>query len=188
MLDEFAQLGRMDRLAHVLEYARGYGLRLFLIVQNRPQVMEAYGPHAAVRPAVVVVDALHGQVPAELLFPAEPDRAPTPRDPGRRRPASDRYETLSWTSDRPVSLPRLQNAIGRLAPRLARAKGLFEAVEQPGRQLLLQFAGGRATLAPTGTSSPGLPRSRIVFIAEIGVLSTAEVYRIMNGCAQPERE
>ena len=142
----------------------------------------------AVRPAVVVVDALHGQVPAELLFPADPGRAPTPRDPGRRRPASDRYETLSWTSDRPVSLPRLQNAIGRLAPRLARAKGLFEAVEQPGRQLLLQFAGGRATLAPAGTSSPGLPRARIVFIAEIGVLSTAEVYRIMNGCDQPERE
>ena len=47
MLDEFAQLGRMDRLAHALEYARGYGLRLFLIVQNRPQVMDAYGPHAA---------------------------------------------------------------------------------------------------------------------------------------------
>jgi G3E family GTPase len=142
----------------------------------------------AARPAVVVVDALHGQVPAELLFPADPDRAPTPRNPGRRRPASDRYETLSWTSDRPVSLPRLQNTIGRLAPRLARAKGLFEAVEQPGRQLLLQFAGGRATLAPAGTSSPGLPRARIVFIVEIGVLSTAEVYRIMNGCAQPERE
>jgi G3E family GTPase len=139
----------------------------------------------AVRPAAVVVDALHGQVPAELLFPADPDRAPAPRDPGRRRPASDRFETLSWTSDRPLSLPRLQNAIGRLAPKLARAKGLFEAVEQPGRQLLLQFVGGRATLAPAGTSSLGLPRARIVFIAEIGVLSTAEVCRIMDGCAQP---
>jgi G3E family GTPase len=139
----------------------------------------------AVRPAVVV-DALHGHVPAELLFPADPDRAPAPRDPGRRRPASDRFETLSWRSDRPLSLPRLQNAIARLAPKLARAKGLFEAVEQPGRQLLLQFAGGRATLAPAGTSSLGLPRARIVFIAEIGVLSTAEVGRIMDGCAEPE--
>jgi hypothetical protein len=55
-----------------------------------------------------------------------------------------------------VSLPRLQNAIDRLARKLARAKGLFEAVEQPGRQLVLQFAGGRATLAPAGMSSPGL--------------------------------
>ena len=47
MLDEFAQLGRMDRLSHALEYSRGYGLRLFLIVQNRPQLMDCYGPNAA---------------------------------------------------------------------------------------------------------------------------------------------
>jgi type IV secretion system protein VirD4 len=47
LLDEFAQLGRMDRLSHALEYVRGYGLRMLLIVQNRPQVMDAYGPYAA---------------------------------------------------------------------------------------------------------------------------------------------
>ena len=137
---------------------------------------------AAVRPAAVLVDALHGQVPSELLFPEDPDRPPAPRDPSRRRPASDRFETLSWTSHQTISLPRLQRAIGRLAPKLARAKGLFEAEEQPGSQLLLQLAGGRATLAPAGASAPGAPRARIVFIAEIGVLSTAEIGRIMDGC------
>jgi type IV secretion system protein VirD4 len=47
MLDEFAQLGRMDRLSHALEYVRGYGLRLFLIVQNKPQIADVYGPNAA---------------------------------------------------------------------------------------------------------------------------------------------
>ena len=137
---------------------------------------------AAIRPAAVMVDAPHGQVPSALLFPEDPDRPPVPRDPGRRRPASDRFETLSWTSQQPVSLPRLQGAIGRLAPRLARAKGLFETVEQPGRQLLFQLAGGRATLAPAGAPAPGVPRARIVFIAEIGALSTAEIGRIMDGC------
>jgi hypothetical protein len=30
-----------------------------------------------------MVDALHGQVPAELLFPTYLNRAPAPRDPGR---------------------------------------------------------------------------------------------------------
>jgi G3E family GTPase len=137
---------------------------------------------AAIRPAAVLVDALHGQVPSQLLFPEDPDRPPAPRDLGRRRPASDRFETLSWTSHQPVSLPRLQNAIERLAPKLARAKGLFEAVEQPGRQLLFQLAGGRATLAPAGAPTLGAPRARIVFIAEIGVLSAAEIGRIMDGC------
>ncbi len=136
----------------------------------------------AAKPAAVVVDALHGEVSSVLLFPDGPDRPLAPRDPGRRRPAADRFETLSWISEQPVSLPRLQTAIGRLAPKLARAKGLFETAEQPGRQLLFQFAGGRATLAAIGKPASGTPRTRIVFIAEIGVLSTAEVGRVMDGC------
>ena len=136
----------------------------------------------ALRPAAVVVDALHGNVPTELLFPADADRVPSPREVGPRRPASDRFETFSWSSERPVSLSRLQHAIGRLAPKLARAKGLFETVEQPGRLTVFQLAGGRATLAPGGTPAAGVPRARIVFIAELGVLSSVEIDRVMQGC------
>ena len=47
MLDEFVQLGRMNRLAHGLQYARGYGLRFALVVQNRAQIMDMYGVNAA---------------------------------------------------------------------------------------------------------------------------------------------
>jgi G3E family GTPase len=138
----------------------------------------------AIRPAAVVVDAPHGEVPAALLFPSDVDRAPSPREPMRRRPAADRFETLSWTSELPVSLSRLQEAIGRLAPKLARAKGLFNTVEQPGRLMVFQFAGGRATLAPGGTPTAGTPRTRIVFVAEIGVLSRGEIDKIMEGCIE----
>jgi len=138
----------------------------------------------ALRPAAVVVDATHGELPTALLFPADVDRGPPPREPGPRRPAEDRFETLSWTSERPVSLPRLQQAIGRLMPKLARAKGLFETVEQPGRLTVFQLAGGRATLAPGEALAPGVPRARIVFIAEIGVLSDAEIERVMAECVE----
>ena len=55
-------------------------------------------------------------------------------------------------------------------------------MEQPGRQLLFQLAGGRATLAPVDAAASGTPRARIVFIAEIGVLSTGEIDRIMDEC------
>jgi G3E family GTPase len=144
------------------------------------EITAVRGAVRAVRPGAVVVDALLGEVPASLLFPADPDRAPRPRDMGRRRPTADRFETLTWTSERRVSLPRLQHAINRLAPKLARAKGLFEAVEQPGRQLVLQFAGGRATLAPGGTPPAGAPRTRLVFIAEIGKLSEEEISNVMD--------
>jgi G3E family GTPase len=138
----------------------------------------------ALHPRAVVVDALHGEVPAALVFPMDADRVPAPREVAPRRPTADRFETLSWTSERPVSLPRLQQAIGRLAPKLARAKGLFETVEQPGRLTVFQLAGGRATLAPGEPLPAGAPRARIVFIAEIGVLSRAEVDAIMGGCVE----
>ncbi|MGY4329962.1 G3E family GTPase [Bradyrhizobium sp. LB7.2] len=150
----------------------------------------------AQRVPAVVVDAPHGEIPSALLFPATVDRASAPRDPGPRRPAEERFETLSWTSDQPLSLPRVQKAIGKLAPKLARAKGLFETVEQPGRQMLFQFAAGRATLVPGDAAlAPGdaalapcdapaedVPRARIVFIAELGVLSKAELDGIMETC------
>jgi len=139
----------------------------------------------AINSRSVVVEAVHGRVPLELLFPAVPDWPPAVRDLGRPRPISDRFDATTWTSDRPISLPRLQAAIGRLAPKLARAKGLFETVERPGRQMLLQFAGGRATLAPAGTPVAEMPRVRIVFIAEIGALSSVEIGRIMDGCIPP---
>ena len=136
----------------------------------------------AQRVPAVVVDAKHGAIPSALLFPAHVAREPAPREPGPKRPAEDRFETLSWTSEQPLSLPRLQQAIGQLAPKLARAKGLFETVEQPGRQMVFQFAAGRATLAPGDASAAGVPRSRIVFIAELGVLSKAELDGIMDAC------
>jgi G3E family GTPase len=136
----------------------------------------------AERPTAVIVDAAFGSIPPALLFPADPDHLPAPREPGRRRPAADRFETLSWTADRPVSLPQLQQAISRLAPRLARAKGFFETMEQPGRQFVFQLAGGRATLAPSGTSAQGVPRTRIVFVAEIGRLSKEEIAVVMKAC------
>jgi G3E family GTPase len=136
----------------------------------------------AQRVPAVVVDARHGELPAALLFPATADRAPASRDPGPKRPAEERFETLSWTSERPISLPRLQQAISRLAPKLARAKGLFETVEQPERQMVFQFAAGRATLAPGDAPTPGVPRARIVFIAELGVLSKAELDEVMEAC------
>jgi G3E family GTPase len=136
----------------------------------------------AIRPAAVLVDAPNGDVPVALLFPADVDRVS--RDPGPRRPKADRFETLSWSSERPVSLPRLQQAIGRLMPKLARAKGLFETTAQPGRTTVFQLAGGRATLVAGGALAAGVPRARLVFIAELGVLSAAEIDKAMAECVE----
>jgi G3E family GTPase len=168
-------------------------LRVADIVALTKQDLADEGAGARMRAAIraqrvpaVVVDANHGEIPSALLFPANVDRVTAPRDPGPKRPTEQRFETLSWTSDQPLSLPRLQQAIGRLAPKLARAKGLFETVEQPGRQMVFQFAAGRATLAPGDAPAAGVPRARIVFIAELGVLSKAELDAIMAACVAGE--
>ena len=50
-----------------------------------------------------------------------------------------------------------------------------------------QLAGGRATLAPAGAPPPDLPRARIVFIAEIGALSAAEIEGAMEACTAGTR-
>ena len=130
---------------------------------------------AALKPAAVRVEADRGRLPTELLFPNDPDHPPTPRETTRRSPVADRFETFHWSTTTPVSLARLQRAIGRLSPKLARAKGFFETIEQPGGQTLFQLAGGRAVLAPAPPKPQGAPCVRLVFIAEIGTLSEAEI-------------
>ncbi len=138
-----------------------------------------------INPRATIVVADHGALPAALLFPADPDQVRSPRAIGPRRPVADRFETLSWTGDRPLSLPRLQAAIGRLAPKLARAKGVFETVDAPGRPLLLQLAGGRATLSPAPPRPAGAAAVRLVFIAELGTLTTDDIEATMASCAEP---
>jgi G3E family GTPase len=132
-----------------------------------------------------VVHAEFGFFPIELLFSAglhtwENVPAPT------RRPAADRYETLSWTSERPVLLPLFQSAIERLTPALARAKGVLALAGQPARSVLFQLAGQRATVAAAPPPRPGQPAVRLVLIFEIGRLDAATVARELDACvAQP---
>ena len=134
---------------------------------------------AAAQPRATTVTAIQGEIPPELLFSDAPARA---RAPGPRGPAADRFETIAWSSDRPVSLPLLQAALGRLAPRLARAKGVIATIEQPGRPLLLQLVGGRATLTSAPPPPPGAAAVRLVFIAELGRLDQKSLADELERC------
>jgi type IV secretion system protein VirD4 len=60
MLDEFARLGRMDTLAHAAQYARGYGLRLAYVIQDRAQLRSIYGHDGA--------SDILSNVAAEIIF------------------------------------------------------------------------------------------------------------------------
>lgn len=60
LLDEFAQLGRIDSLAHAAQYSRGFGVRMAYIVQDVNQLRGIYGDNGA-------RDIL-SNVAAELIF------------------------------------------------------------------------------------------------------------------------
>ena len=119
-----------------------------------------------------LVETAGGDIPLDLLFPeVGPARERTTRP---KRPSIERFESFDWTSGEPISLAGFQQAIGRLAPRLVRAKGILEAVEKPDRRYLFQLAGGKATLAPPMIVSPASRRppalrARLVRIESRGI-------------------
>jgi len=133
-----------------------------------------------------LVEATGGDIPLELVFPevgVARERITRPK-----RPSIDRFESFDWTSEAPISLARFQQAIGRMAPRLVRAKGLLETVERPDGCYLFQLAGGKATLAPFDRDEPVQPGTRIVFIAEIGQITQSEIDEAMSVAGRKSAE
>ena len=43
MVDEFASLGEMDEITEALSKCSGYGIKAYLLVQDREQIIDAYG-------------------------------------------------------------------------------------------------------------------------------------------------
>lgn len=125
-----------------------------------------------------LVEVTGGDIPLDLVFPEV--GAPRQRTTRPKRPSIDRFESFNWTSEEPISLAGFQQAIGRLAPRLIRAKGLLDTVEKPDCRYLFQLAGGRATLAPLDRDDPRQGGTRVVFIAEIDKIAQPEIDEAMS--------
>lgn len=126
-----------------------------------------------------VVDATGGDIPLDLVFPevgTARERTTRPK-----RPSIERFESFNWTSEEPISLTAFQQAIGRLASRLVRAKGILDTIGKPDCRYLFQLAGGRATLAPLDRDDSGQGGTRIVFITEIGKITQPEIDEVLRG-------
>jgi cobalamin biosynthesis protein CobW len=142
---------------------------------------------ARFKPPSLTFDVVGGADPwAQLLL----SRGAYAAMPARRGPllasAEERFETVSWTSPRPLSLPAFQDAIGRLSPRLLRAKGFVTFTHQPGQPMLFQLVGSRATLATTDVPSDGETAASLVLIAEAGRLDLREATSLLDAAAGNE--
>ena len=136
----------------------------------------------ALKPLRLIQDTPDGRMPAELLFSAGTHRPAVPAP--RSAFSTPAFQTMSWTADRPLSLPRFQAAIGRLAGRVLRAKGIASFTEQPGRPMVFHLVGDRATLGPAPAGATAEP-ARMVFIARLGALDEAALRADLTACLDP---
>jgi G3E family GTPase len=94
------------------------------------------------------------------------------------RPAlgDDRFVSLEVESAEPARLPVFQEAIEQIAPSLLRAKGIMTFGEMPGRTLLFQMTGRRATFVPHEKEASGC---RLVLIGERSDFDTETAARLL---------
>ena len=67
-----------------------------------------------------------------------------------------------------------------------RAKGVLALADQPGRPVLFQFAGQRATLAAAPAPQEGQPPVRLVLIFEIGRLDRTAIAQALDASVAPQ--
>ncbi|SEN87966.1 cobalamin biosynthesis protein CobW [Methylobacterium sp. UNC300MFChir4.1] len=127
----------------------------------------------------VTFDVVDGAISSDLLF-AGGGHTPASASQRQTSVASERFESLSWTSARSLSLGRFQAVIARLAPRLLRAKGFVTFDTRPDEPMIFQLVGTRATVAPTETPMPPGVAASLVIIAELGSLNSEEVTAFLN--------
>jgi cobalamin biosynthesis protein CobW len=140
---------------------------------------------AKLKPERVIFPVAEGRIAPELAFAGgghEP-RVADPRAAARARFVTPRFETTTFTADRPLGMAAFQAAIGRLAPQLVRAKGFVTFAGQPDRPMLFQLVGDRATLGPAPAVARG-ETVRLVLIAEMGRIEPDALRAALAACVE----
>ncbi len=135
-----------------------------------------------VAPNLRIVEATHGRVPLNLMlgsgFHAENVQ---PGDPFRSH-VHHPFATWHWTSDRPLSLPRLRSVVEALPDTIFRAKGIVYLEELPSHQVVLQMVGKRYNIGDTEPWGALPPRTEIVMIASKNGIDNDKLQRVFDGC------
>jgi G3E family GTPase len=143
-----------------------------------------------VAPRSRILEATYGRIPLELALGAG-QWGPGPRafelsaEQGEERGAHDhrdQFSTWHWTSDQPLSLPKLRAVLEALPDTVYRAKGIVYLEELPTYQIAMQMVGKRYDLSDTQRWGPIVPRSEIVLIASRGGIDPEELKRVFENC------
>jgi len=92
-----------------------------------------------------------------------------------------RFETLEWHFKDSIPMAAFQNAIGVISPTLVRAKGFVCFMEIPGKQMVFQLVGQRATLAPRTQAGQGCA---LILIGEKKVFDAQACRAVLDAVAE----
>jgi G3E family GTPase len=116
-------------------------------------------------PGSKVFETTRGRVPSPLVFEWSPDTRPT--RPNRELAGVDHagaFSTWRWSSDRPLSLPKLRAFLEALPDTVYRAEGIVWIEEVSAYRTILQMVGKRHDLDTAGRWDTESPRTDIVVI------------------------
>lgn len=92
------------------------------------------------------------------------------------------FSTCHWTSDKPLSLPRLRSAIETLPDTIYRLKGIAYLEELPTHRVVLQMVGRRYNIGDTEPWGRQPPRTEIVMIASLNGLDRDALQQSFDHC------
>jgi len=128
------------------------------------------------------------EVPDEVLLSvgryaaAAWGRAGSPQDetpdPGGDHP---RFDTWTYATEAPMSLPLLRGAMDRLPGSVFRCKGIVRTCEEPERASVLQVVCRRVEITP-GELWSGPAGTRLVVIGAPGSLRSDELQQLFDSC------
>jgi G3E family GTPase len=139
-----------------------------------------------ITPGSRIIEVSYGRVPMGLVFADGYRPSRTPRRGGshdhEHHPPVHPFATWDWTSERPLSLPRLRSTLEALPDSVYRCKGIVYLEELPVFRYVLQMVGKRYHLDETGPWGEELPRSEIVLIGGRNGIDGDSLQDTFDGC------
>ena len=122
-----------------------------------------------IAPRSKTIEARYGRVPMELLLgqghiETEISQSSTLLGHKHGHNLGHPFSTWQWTSNRPLSLPKLRSVFEALPETVYRAKGIVQIEELLGYRVVLQMVGKRSSIADSGLWGSEPSRSEIVLI------------------------
>ena len=140
-----------------------------------------------VAPRLRILEATDGQVALNLMMgngihsvSRAQDVTSSHGQAGHRTGPS--FSTWHWTSDMPLSFPRLRSAIEALPDTVYRAKGIVHLEELPSHRIVLQMVGRRYDIGDTEPWGEQSPRTEIVVIGSKDGFDKDALQRAFDDC------